>query len=193
MAKLIIDKLILVEGKYDKIRLENIVDADIFVLNGFGIYNNKQALKTIKSIAGEREILLITDSDFAGYKIRVYLSKVLKSNKIANVFVPQIEGKEKRKILPSAQGFLGVEGISDDVLIEILSEYASERSNRNEITHTHLYQLGFTGSSGATARKNSLLRFLGVQTNISNNFLLKILNERYTLSDFEKIINEIEE
>lgn len=185
--KLKIEKLILVEGKYDKIRLENIVDSNIFVLNGFKIFNDTNAIETIKSLADDREILLLTDSDTAGYKIRVYLSKVLSSKKITHVFIPQIKGKEKRKEQCSAEGYLGVEGVSDEILLSVLSKYAVSKIIKDEITTTDLFNLGYMGVSGAKERKNELLRFLGVQTNISNTFLLRILNERFTLNEFKNI------
>ncbi len=185
MKKISIDKLIIVEGKYDKIKLENIVDADILAIDGFRIFNNKKEIDTIKSIARDREILIITDSDAAGYKIRVYLSKVLSNNKIVNVFVPQIKGKESRKKAYSAQGFLGVEGISDDIILAALQNFTCQcKKNKDDITVTDLYLLGLTGREGSKEKKNVLLNFLGVQNNISNAFLLKILNDRFTKEEF---------
>lgn len=188
MNRIKINELIVVEGKYDKIRLENIIDADIFVLNGFRIFKNKEMIATIKALAGDRNIIVLTDSDTAGYKIRVYLSKVLHQNQIINVFIPQIKGKEKRKTSPSAQGFVGVEGISDDVLLEALEKYKSKKNSNQTITVTDLYKLGFTGTDGAVERKNKLLASLGVQTNISNKFLLKILNDRFTIEEFKNFL-----
>ena len=191
MDKLNIDKLILVEGKYDKIRLENIVNSDIFVLNGFGIFKNKTAISTIKKLSRNKEILILTDSDTAGYKIRVYLSSVLEGYKITNVFIPQIVGKEKRKTLPSAEGFLGVEGVSDDQLREVLEKFTTDIQKREEISVSDLFKLGLTGGDGSKKRKNQLLKSLGVQQNISNRFLLRILNDRFTLDEFLNYFKEM--
>ena len=99
---------------------------------------------------------------------------------MVNVLAPQIKGKEKRKEHPSAQGFLGIEGIDDGVLYDLLSRYVTDLPVRNDITAADLYQLGLSGTDGARERKNKLLDLLGVQHNISNKFMLRLLNEKYT-------------
>lgn len=184
MEKLKIDKLILVEGRYDKLRLENIVDAPVIAVDGFRIFNNDKTKKTVVSLAKERGVIILTDSDTAGYKIRVYLSKILSGCEVYNVFAPEISGKEKRKSAPSAQGLVGIEGTDDDTLRSLLSDYASAHTERNEITAALLYELGYIGTAGAKEKKNALLRHLGVQRNVSNTFLLRILNSRYSKKEF---------
>ena len=194
MDKLKIDALIIVEGKYDKIHLENILDADIFVINGFSVFKNAKVRSTLKALARGREVIILTDSDTAGYKIRVYLTKLLCNEKIINVFLPQVRGKENRKITPSAEGYLGVEGVEDMLIINALKQYSSSDAVRNDITASVLYDLGYMGRPGSKTKKNSLLKFLGVQSNISNTFLLRILNKKYTLEQFEKLhVNNEEE
>ncbi len=184
MDKLKIDRLIIVEGRYDKIRLENIVDAPIIVVNGFRIYNDKKLKQTILSLARDRGVLILTDSDTAGYKIRVYLSKILSGCDVINVFAPEIKGKEKRKSSPSKQGLVGVEGTDDEILRSVLSEYTQVNSVKGGITTALLYELGYIGSKGAKEQKNALLEYLGVQKNISNTFLLRILNSHFTVKEF---------
>lgn len=184
MAKLKIDKLIIVEGKYDKIRLENIVDADIIAVNGFSLFNDGDIKLTIRTIAKNKGVLIFTDSDTAGYKIRVYLNEWLKDCDVINVFAPEIEGKEHRKIQPSASGLLGVEGLDDELIIELLKEYGSVKDKRTEITFADLYNLGLMGTDGSKKRKNELLKMLGIQKNISNNFFLRILNDKFTKDEF---------
>jgi len=184
MDKIKINKLIIVEGIYDKIKLENIVDANIIAINGFSIFNNREMKATVKALAKDYGALILTDSDTAGYRIRVYINEILSGCDVENVFVPQISGKEKRKFKPSAEGYLGIEGTDDDILIKALCEYSVDKHLRKDITHTDLYMLGFMGTDGCKAKKNDLLNYLGVQKNISNNFLLKILNSKFTKDEF---------
>ena len=192
MEKIKISKLILVEGKYDKITLENIVDADIFAVDGFGVFKNKERLKTLKRLAVEKGVIILTDSDYAGYKIRVYLEKVFSGAQIINAFVPQVAGKEKRKEKLSKQGLLGVEGIEADILRNVLAPYTTDYSVRNDIDVALLYKLGYTGSVNSKSRKNQLLKKLGVQCDISNKFLLRILNERFNKNDFIELSKKLE-
>lgn len=184
MQKLNIEKLIIVEGKYDKIRLSNIVDADIIAVNGFSVFKDDKLKKTLKTIAKNRGAIILTDSDTAGYRIRVYLSQILKGADVINVMAPQFFGKEKRKTCPSAQGLLGIEGTDDATLHELLSRYSEKSVRQCEITVADLYELGLIGCNGAKERKNELLRSLGVQQNISNKFLLSVINEKYTKNQF---------
>ncbi len=187
MEKLKIDKLIIVEGKYDKIRLSNIVDANIIETGGFSIFNNQNAKNTIKQLAKKNGAIILTDSDTAGYRIRVYLSKIIGAENIINVMPPQIQGKESRKQSPSAEGYVGIEGTDDKTLIDLLKQYATGKKTIGDMTVADLYAVGLVGVSGAKARRNQLLLFLGVQQNISNNFLLGILNERYTREQFYQL------
>lgn len=184
MEKIKISKLILVEGKYDKITLENIVDADIIAVDGFGAFKNKQRLETIKRLASQKGAIIFTDSDVAGYKIRVYLEKVLCGKNVVNAFIPQIEGKEKRKENFSKQGYLGVEGMDATTIKNALLPYVSDTINRNDIDVSTLFKLGYTGSVNSKQKKNQLLKSLGIQVDISNKFLLRILNERFTIDEF---------
>ena len=184
MEKIKISKLILVEGKYDKITLENIVDADIIAVDGFGAFKNKQRLETIKRLASQKGAIIFTDSDVAGYKIRVYLEKVLCGKNVVNAFIPQIEGKEKRKENFSKQGYLGVEGMDATTIKNALLPYVSDTINRNDIDVSTLFKLGYTGSFNSKQKKNQLLKSLGIQVDISNKFLLRILNERFTIDEF---------
>ena len=190
MDKLKIDRLIIVEGKYDKIRLSNIVDADIISVNGFSVFKDNELKKTIKNLAAEKGVLILTDSDTAGYKIRVYLQKILNGCDIANAFAPEIKGKEKRKQQPSASGFVGIEGTDDNLLKNVLLEYAKDSRTDAQITFSDLYELGYLGTSGASRRKNKLLEFLGVQKNISNTFLLRILNRKMTREEFYDLTDD---
>ena len=180
MSKLKIDKLIIVEGKYDKIRLENIVEANIFAVNGFRVFNDKSIKETIKTLAKNNGAIILTDSDTAGYRIRVYLSEILVGCEVVNLFSPEIQGREKRKTEASASGLVGIEGTPDDLLIKLLEECVSCKETSSEIGYNDLYELGLMGKSGSKSRKNRLLNHLGIQKNISNTFLIRILNDKFT-------------
>jgi len=184
LHKLKIDRLIIVEGRYDKIRLSNIVDADIIAVNGFSVFKDDNMKKTLKKLALEKGVIILTDSDTAGYKIRVFVSQILSGCDVVHILAPQISGKEKRKATPSAQGYVGIEGMDDDILIKLLSDYVSDKDITSDILPSDLYQLGFMGCDGAKEKKNKLLLSLGVQQNISNKFLLRLLNEKYTKEEF---------
>lgn len=188
MDKLKIKRLILVEGMYDKIRLENIVDAPVIAVNGFRIFNDSKMKATVLSLAKDNGVLILTDSDTAGYKIRVYLSKILSGCDVVHVFAPEIQGREKRKTTPSSAGLLGIEGIDDNTLYKLLSKCTDTVENREDITVSLLYELGYVGCAGAKEKKNKLLQYLGVQKNISNTFLIRILNSKFNRDEFINLI-----
>ena len=192
MAKLKIDKLIVVEGKYDKIKLSNIVDANIIDVGGFSLYNNKNLISTLKTLAKQNGVIILTDSDVAGYKIRVYLNKILSGCQIQNVLAPQIQGKESRKTTYSKQGFLGIEGIDDSTILSLLSQYSNSSAKKvGDISVSNLYELGLCGKPESKQKKNLLLKNLGVQQNISNNFLLNLLNQRFTTQQFYDYVEKV--
>ncbi|MBQ4247912.1 MAG: toprim domain-containing protein, partial [Ruminococcus sp.] len=132
-----INEAIIVEGKYDKIKLSSIVDAVIIITNGFGIFKDEEKLGLIRYYAQKTGIIILTDSDAAGRKIRGYIKGAVKGGKITNVYIPDVFGKEKRKTKPSAEGKLGVEGIDVDTLLEAFRKAgisASENTVRSDIT-----------------------------------------------------------
>ena len=132
-----IDKAIIVEGKYDKIKLSSIVDAVIIVTNGFGIFKDREKLELIRYYANTTGIIILTDSDSAGRKIRGYIKGALNGGDIINVYIPDIFGKEKRKDKPSAEGKLGVEGVNSRILLEAFEKSgitASESNSEPDIT-----------------------------------------------------------
>ena len=117
-----VKEAVIVEGKYDKIKLSNLLDALIIETNGFSVYKDKKKLAFIKKLANERGLIVITDSDHSGFQIRNYLSSVIPKDKIKHIYIPDIYGKEKRKKEPSKEGKIGVEGINDDILLELFKK-----------------------------------------------------------------------
>lgn len=189
-----IDKAIIVEGKYDKIRLANIVDATIITTEGFRIFKDKEKRELIRVLANKKGIIVITDSDRAGQMIRRHIENIAKDAEIINVYLPAIKGKEKRKAKASADGFLGLEGTDDEIILNSLKNFGilGEEKQRKEekITKTHLYNLGLTGGQDSKQKREELLSKLGFPPFLSANTLLEILNSLYTLSEVKKWMEE---
>lgn len=190
-----IKEAVIVEGRYDKIKLSNILDALIIETNGFGIYKDKQKLKFIKRLANERGIIVLTDSDHSGFQIRNYIAAGVPKNKIKHIYIPDIYGKEKRKKAPSKEGKLGVEGMNEEVLLELFNKANINAENviiKNPVTNFDLYDLGFSGVSDAKQNKKKLLTALDLPEFLSINALLSYINSSMTREEFlllcEKII-----
>jgi len=189
---------IIVEGKYDKIKLSSIFDALIIEVNGFHIFKDKEKIELIKALAKTQGILILTDSDNAGKMIRNHINNIVKEGKIYQVFMPEIYGKEKRKEKASAEGLLGVEGIDKSIIIEAFKRSGALLENVNDenvykITNLDLYNLGLSGGENSAFLRGELLRKLSLPTNLSKNNMLKILSQYTTLEDLKSIITEIKE
>ncbi len=187
-----IDKPIIVEGKYDKIRLENIVDAVIIPTDGFRIFKDEAKKQLIKRLAQDNGIIILTDSDNAGMVIRSHLKGITDSDKIINVFLPPIKGKEKRKSRPSSQGLLGVEGTDDEIIINALSKLGvmEDRDILPQITKSDLYFLGLNGGADSAEKRKSLLLFMDMPTDMSANFFLDVVNTLYGRDKFFEAVEK---
>lgn len=189
--KIKVSQAVIVEGRYDKIKLSNIIDAFIIETNGFGIFKNKEKLRFIKKLANERGIIILTDSDHAGFMIRNYISSGVPKDRITNVYIPDIFGKEKRKKEPSKEGKLGVEGMGCQVLLEALQKanITCEKSvNDNPVTKYDLYELGLSGTPDAKENRKRLLKKLDLPEFLSTNALLSCINNMMTREEFYKLI-----
>ena len=192
-----IDKAIVVEGKYDKIKLASLFDAPIIV-TGFGIYKNTELSNLIKFYADNGGIIILTDSDRAGFRIRNYIKGLVSNDKITNVYIPEIIGKEKRKDKPSKEGTLGVEGVDKNIIIEafkkagVFSEAKTESDVKREdcITNLDLYDLGFIGMKDSREKRRKLLKSMDLPSHISIKALLELLNKVMTRNEF---VNSFEE
>ena len=187
---------VIVEGRYDKIKLKNLIDAPIIETNGFRIFNDKERRNLIRQIADKRGILVMTDSDGAGLVIRNFLNGVVDKSKIKHCYIPQIEGKEKRKEHKSKEGFLGVEGVSDRVIIDAVRKSGAtvigeEAYVREEITKADLFALGLTGSENSAQKRKSLLKNLNMPDYLSTNAMLTALNCLYSKKELCNIITEL--
>ncbi len=192
-----IKEAVIVEGKYDKIKLSSIIDAPIITTDGFGIFKDKEKQKFIRSLAEKRGILILTDSDSAGLMIRSFLGGSIKKEYIKHAFVPELFGKEKRKTEKSAEGLLGVEGVPDKVIIEALEKAgvmsdSEEEKNTSPITKYDLYEDGFFGRENCTERRKILLSKASLPSRLSTNALVEMLNVFMTKEDYKNIVKEIE-
>lgn len=188
-------RLVIVEGKYDKIKLESILDAFIITTDGFSIFKDKQKTDFIKNQAKENGILILTDSDAAGFKIRNYISSCVPNEYILNAYIPDVLGKEKRKKAYSGEGKLGVEGINNDIIIESLKNAGIESENEVRENHTSsydLYKKGFFGSVNSKSKRLKLIAALNLPERISKNNLLKYINLNLSKEQFNKILEEID-
>lgn len=185
-----ISRAIIVEGKYDKIRLENLVDAVIITTDGFRIFKDKEKRELIRKIALKKGLLIITDSDKAGGIIRGHIKSFAAEGDIVNIYLPQILGKEKRKSHPSAEGYLGVEGTPDDIIKKALERFAAkgEESGR-KIVKKDLFELGVSGTAGSLERRKDLQKFLELPESLTTPALLDALNSLYNYNEF---VEEIE-
>jgi len=175
--KLQIDIPIIVEGKYDKIKLSSRCNADIFTTGGFSIFNSKEQLALFRRLAKRGGIILMTDSDGAGTVIRRYIGSAIPKDKIYHLRIPKIKGKEKRKNTASAEGFLGVEGMEADLIRKLLAPYAGgNRPERAEISKAMLYEFGLSGGAGSAEKRDRLAKSFDLPEGMTANALLSALN-----------------
>ncbi len=190
MKKIPINQVVIVEGKYDKITLENIIDATIISCDGFELFKNDLLKSSLKEMAKERGAIILTDSDRAGAIIRSHLSQILQNCEVYCLYIPSIEGKEKRKKAPGKEGLLGVEGMDAETLTKLFRDFEA-KPIPNVIKVTDLYECGFSGCTGSKDKKVKLLDFLNLPRHLSNNALLKELNRRYTKEEFYSLAKGI--
>ena len=177
MKKLKIIYPVIVEGKYDKIRLTSIFEAHVVTTDGFGVFNKKEKMALIRALAAESKLIVLTDSDGAGKLIRSHLTGSVPKEKLIQLYIPRVEGKERRKEAPSAEGTLGVEGMSNDVLFGLLLPYTEEGEpiESNPISKTDLYVDGLTGGENSKEKRDALAASLGLPPNMTPNALLEAL------------------
>lgn len=182
-----IKEVIIVEGKYDKMCLERICSSPIFTTEGFRIFNDKEKRNFLINLAKTRGILILTDSDRAGFMIRNHIKSFVREGNIKQAYIPEIFGKEKRKSIASKEGKLGVEGMTEETLREILLSYTSEEDCGEKITKTDLYDAGLYGGADSAAARASLCKKLEIPTGISANALVDALNALITKEKFLEI------
>ena len=192
-----IQEAIVVEGRYDKNTLSQLVDTVILETSGFGVFQNAELVALLRRLARTRGLIVLTDSDGAGVLIRGHLKSALPAQGVKHAYIPDVPGKERRKRAPGKEGKLGVEGMSPAVLEEVLrragATFLEEPSNgsvpKEAITKADLYLLGLTGTPDSARRRSALLRHLDLPEHMSTNALLPVLNALY---DREAFLEEAE-
>ncbi len=186
---------IVVEGKYDKIRLESLVDALIITTEGFSIFRDREKMHMLRCIAEKNGLIIMTDSDSAGFLIRNHLTGCIPSEHITHVYIPDIIGKEKRKDTPSKEGKLGVEGMDTDVLLKALVQAGVQSSvteNVSEpITKSDFYEDGYTGSENSAILRARLKERYNLPSHLTTNALINVLNAVSDRDEYKKITQEI--
>lgn len=193
MEKLKVSKAIIVEGKYDKIKISSIIDGLIIQTNGFRIYKDKEKISLIKSVALKQGVIIVTDSDVAGFKLRNFIRSIAKDADITNIYIPQIRGKEKRKTAPSKENLLGVEGMNAKLLRELFkkADVVKKDATSKQITKMDFFEDGLTGGKSSAEKRQLLLKHLGLPNYISTNSLLDIINSLLTYDEYKNIISKL--
>lgn len=189
---------VIVEGRYDKIKLSRLIDAAIITTNGYRVFKDKAALAMIRNIGLKNGIIILTDSDAAGFRIRRYLQGAIPGDRIKHVYLPQIRGKEARKDKPSAEGLLGVEGVDDDVLLEAFKKAGVRPCGEEdtgpkgaEITKTDFVELKLSGAADSGERRAAILGRLDMPVYLSAKAIIDLLNATMTRDEFFDLCSEL--
>ena len=192
-----IKEAIVVEGRYDKNTLSQIVDAPILETSGFGIFKDKQQMALLRRIAETRGIIVFTDSDGAGFVIRNHIKSAIPGKYLKHAYIPDIYGKERRKAAPGKEGKLGVEGMTRETILESLKRAGAttegeEVSASKQITKQDLMELGLSGTADASAKRLKILKHLHLPERMSPNAMLQALNLLYNIEELTTIVESME-
>ena len=188
--KLRISLPVIVEGRYDKIKLSSLLDAQIVTTDGFRVFNDREKRAYLKRLC-ENGVIIATDSDKAGELIRGHLKGILPGVRIINVYIPQVAGKEKRKSAPSAEGFLGVEGTNTETLLKLFSPYEGGTVRGAGIDRARLYELGLCGRENSAEKRAALCRLAGLPPTLSSKALCAALGSLYTPEELEALLTRL--
>lgn len=191
--KLKIDLPVIVEGKYDRLRLLSVCDANIITTDGFAIFKKSEKLALIRALSEKSKIIVLTDSDSAGKVIRSHLTSAIPPERLIQLYIPRIEGKEKRKSEPSKEGSLGVEGMTREILVEILSPYAAgnEKSPGEPIKKADFYADGLSGGKNSAEKRDALAKKLKLPPGMTPNALLAALNFLVSREEYKNLVNSL--
>ncbi len=182
---------VIVEGKYDKIKLSNILTSPVIAIGGFSLLNDTKKKKLLSTLANETKLIILTDSDKAGGFIRSRLKGIVPADKLINLYIPQIKGKEKRKTTASAENLLGVEGMESQVLLKLLSPYTAKKETSEPITSSTLWEYGLTGKSDSGEKRKILSKALSLPDNLSTKALIDAVNSIGGMEIFVKTVSKL--
>ncbi len=195
MEKLKIAYPIIVEGKYDRERLLLVVDARILTTDGFGIFNKSEKLALIRKLSEKSKIIILSDSDGAGKLIRAHITSAIPKERLIQLYIPRIEGKEKRKTEPSKEGTLGVEGMDRELLYDLLKPFTDERAvcaeAENPLSKTDFYADGLSGGQNSADLRDKLAVRVGLPPKMTANALLSALRILLTYEEYKRIVAEL--
>lgn len=193
-----IKEAIVVEGRYDRNTLSQIVDATIFETNGFGIFKNKEQMALLRTVAQKRGLIVLTDSDGAGFVIRNHLKSAIPGAYLKHAYIPDIAGKEKRKAAPGKEGKLGVEGMRPEVILEALRacgatfDDETQDSPRTAITKQDFVQMGLSGGTDSSVKRLCVQKAMNLPEHMSANALLQALNLLMTADELRNLVTTLE-
>lgn len=194
-----IKEAVVVEGNYDKIKLSGFLDGIIITTHGFAVYTNDDFVKTIQELAKKTGIVIFTDSDSAGMRIRNFIKQKITDGEVKHAYIPDIKGKERRKRETSKEGLLGVEGMTEEIIIKALRDAGCEidsevkKEKASGITKTDLYMLGLSGGNDSSELRRKLSSEINIPARISANMLLDVLNRLYSYDELVEIVQRIKE
>lgn len=194
-----IKEVIVVEGRYDKNTLSQVVDARIIPVGGFSIFNQKETLTLLRRLARERGLIILTDSDGAGFLIRNFLKGALPAGQVKQAYIPDVYGKERRKRTAGKEGKLGVEGMKPEVLLKALrragatfeQEKETQKGSGVPLTKADLFVWGLTGRSDSKKRREMILRELNLPEHLTTNALMEVVNMLYSREKFIEILEKL--
>ena len=190
-----ISRPIIVEGKYDRLKILSVAEAKVITTDGFGIFSKAEKAEFLRRLAEKNGVIVITDCDGAGFIIRNHLKNIIPSDKIVHIYTPEIVGKEKRKKLPSKAGFLGLEGMSAEWLEKALAPYADDAPAQNEnglcLTKADFYSLGLSGGEGSAEKRKRLAKELSLPSIISCSSLIYAVNTLVSEEEFYSALEKV--
>ena len=191
--KIKIDRPVIVEGKYDKNTVSQVIDGVIVSVGGFGVFNKKEVQEMLRLLAKEKGVLVLTDSDGGGKQIRAYLAGILPKDKVTHLYIPQILGKEKRKDKPSKAGLLGVEGMDRQTLASLFAPFATDTPQKQtaKLTKARFYADGLSGNEGSAQKRAALAQKMNLPADISANALLACVNLLLSEEEYQALVAEL--
>lgn len=194
MEKLTLRYPIIVEGKYDKIKLSSIVCGTVITTDGFGIFKNTERMSLLKRLAEKTPVIVLTDSDGGGKVIRSHITSAIPKDRLIQLYTPQIKGREKRKTADSAEGFLGIEGVDTQLLYDLLLPFSAEGDieiSRSEITKTDFYCDGLSGAENSSQKRDALAVMLGLPCGMTANSLLEAVKILCTYEEYKSAVEKL--
>lgn len=183
---------VIVEGRYDKLKLESVIEAQILTTDGFGLFNHTEKTQLFRALAQKSPLIVLTDSDGAGKLIRSRISTAIPPDRLIHLYIPRIEGTERRKSRPSAEGTLGVEGMERELLFKLFAPYADptkvSRASENPLSKVDFYTDGLTGSPNSASKRDAFAASLGLPPNMTPNALLAAVRMLCTYEEYLKLV-----